>query len=39
MFPTLKHFNVGTIPWSPISRGALARPIGSQATKRVETDK
>ncbi|KAJ7886203.1 NADP-dependent oxidoreductase domain-containing protein [Mycena olivaceomarginata] len=27
MFPTLKHFGVGAIPWSPLSRGALSRPL------------
>ncbi|KAJ7661724.1 aryl-alcohol dehydrogenase [Mycena rosella] len=26
MLPTLKHFGVGSIPWSPLARGALARP-------------
>ncbi|KAF7290758.1 Aldo/keto reductase [Mycena indigotica] len=25
MMPTLKHFGVGSIPWSPLARGALAR--------------
>jgi len=28
MFPTLKHLGVGAIPWSPLARGLLARPIG-----------
>ncbi|KAJ7367511.1 NADP-dependent oxidoreductase domain-containing protein [Mycena albidolilacea] len=37
MFPTLKHFGVGAIPWSPLSRGALSRPL-SQQTKRGESD-
>ncbi|EIW74611.1 Aldo keto reductase [Coniophora puteana RWD-64-598 SS2] len=37
MFPTLKLFNVGSIPWSPLGRGLLARPRGEQ-TKRGETD-
>ncbi|CCM05335.1 uncharacterized protein FIBRA_07549 [Fibroporia radiculosa] len=37
MFPTLKLFGVGAIPWSPLARGVLARPLGEQ-TKRGETD-
>ncbi|KAJ7159646.1 NADP-dependent oxidoreductase domain-containing protein [Mycena filopes] len=38
MFPTLKHLNnVGAIVWSPLSRGALSRPLDQQ-TKRGETD-
>ncbi|KAI0064016.1 Aldo/keto reductase [Artomyces pyxidatus] len=37
MFPTLKHFNVGAIPWSPLARGLLTRPL-SERTKRGDTD-
>ncbi|KAK0455341.1 aryl-alcohol dehydrogenase [Desarmillaria tabescens] len=37
MFPTLKHFGVGSIPWSPLARGMLTRPIHQQ-TKRTEAD-
>ncbi|KAJ6529730.1 NADP-dependent oxidoreductase domain-containing protein, partial [Mycena capillaripes] len=37
MFPTLKHFGVGAIPWSPLARGALSRPL-SQHSKRAETE-
>ena len=37
MFPTLKHFGVGSIPWSPLGRGVLTRPLAAQ-TKRGETD-
>ncbi|KAJ7660247.1 NADP-dependent oxidoreductase domain-containing protein [Mycena polygramma] len=37
MFPTLKHFGVGSIPWSAIARGALTRPL-SQQSLRAETD-
>jgi len=37
MFPTLKLFEVGSIPWSPLARGILARPL-SQTTKRGDTD-
>ncbi|KAJ7126283.1 NADP-dependent oxidoreductase domain-containing protein [Mycena epipterygia] len=33
MFPTLKHFNVGSIPWSPLGRGLLTRPIAEQSTR------
>ncbi|KAJ7261765.1 Aldo keto reductase [Mycena haematopus] len=39
MFPTLKHFRVGSIPWSPLARGALTRPLENQNdTKRAESD-
>lgn len=38
MMPVLKHFGVGSIPWSPLARGFLCRPIGEQ-TKRGDTDK
>ncbi|KAI0628885.1 NADP-dependent oxidoreductase domain-containing protein [Trametes polyzona] len=38
MFPTLKLFGVGSIPWSPLARGLLARPLGSQNTKRGSSD-
>lgn len=37
MFPTLKHFNVGSIPWSPLARGLTARPI-VDGTTRGESD-
>ncbi|GJJ08942.1 hypothetical protein Clacol_003162 [Clathrus columnatus] len=37
MMPTLKHFGVGCIPWSPLARGLLTRPFSEQ-TKRGETD-
>jgi len=36
MMPTLKHFGVGCIPWSPLARGLLTRPItdeGDQTTR------
>ena len=29
---------IGVIPWSPLARGRLARPWGSEATARLETD-
>ncbi|THU79573.1 aryl-alcohol dehydrogenase [Dendrothele bispora CBS 962.96] len=37
MFPTLKHFGVGSIPWSPLGRGLLTRSL-KQQTKRGEVD-
>jgi len=37
MMPTLKMFGVGAIPWSPLARGLLTRPIGQQ-TKRGDSD-
>ncbi|TFY64458.1 hypothetical protein EVJ58_g2622 [Rhodofomes roseus] len=37
MLPTLKIFGVGAIPWSPLGRGVLTRPLSVQ-TKRGETD-
>ena len=33
-----KMLGVGSIPWSPLARGFLCRPIGEQ-TKRGDTDK
>ncbi|KAE9405605.1 aryl-alcohol dehydrogenase [Gymnopus androsaceus JB14] len=38
MFPTLKHFGVGSIPWSPLARGLLSRPVAEQS-KRGQTDR
>ncbi|KAI0789324.1 Aldo/keto reductase [Abortiporus biennis] len=38
MLPTLKLFGVGAIPWSPLARGLLTRPI-SEETLRGKTDK
>ncbi|KZV72034.1 aryl-alcohol dehydrogenase [Peniophora sp. CONT] len=37
MMPTLDYFGVGCIPWSPLARGVLTRPL-SQDTKRKEND-
>ncbi|KAL1681009.1 NADP-dependent oxidoreductase domain-containing protein [Schizophyllum commune] len=37
MFPTLQQYGVGSIPWSPLGRGVLTRPV-TQQTKRGETD-
>ncbi|KAG8707396.1 hypothetical protein FRC08_000515 [Ceratobasidium sp. 394] len=38
MFPTLKHFGVGIIPWSPLARGFLTKPLDTKST-RSETDR
>jgi aryl-alcohol dehydrogenase-like predicted oxidoreductase len=39
MFPTLNHFGVGIIPWSPLARGILTRPLkGDKRTTRGDTD-
>ncbi|EPQ50862.1 Aldo/keto reductase [Gloeophyllum trabeum ATCC 11539] len=38
MYPTLKMFGVGTIPWSPLAMGLLARPLSEQTTKRSTPD-
>ena len=37
MFGLLEHLGVGSIPWSPLAKGRLARPWGEQTT-RSETD-
>jgi len=37
MMPTLKMFGIGSIPWSPLARGLLCRPL-AQKTTRGETD-
>ena len=33
----VKMFGVGSIPWSPLARGALTRPLGQQ-TNRGQSD-
>ncbi|KAI0948812.1 hypothetical protein AcV7_009457 [Taiwanofungus camphoratus] len=33
MFPTLKMFGVGSIPWSPLARGLLTRPLSERSTR------
>ncbi len=38
MFPTLRHFGVGSIPWSPLARGLLTHPLKA-TTERTQTDK
>ncbi|GJJ08868.1 hypothetical protein Clacol_003088 [Clathrus columnatus] len=37
MMPTLKHYGVGCIPWSPLARGILTRPLNQQ-TIRSDSD-
>ncbi|EJC97767.1 Aldo/keto reductase [Fomitiporia mediterranea MF3/22] len=37
MMPLCKHLGVGSIPWSPLARGFLTRPVGEQS-KRSKTD-
>ncbi|KAI0760956.1 Aldo/keto reductase [Trametes elegans] len=37
MFPTLKLFGVGSIPWSPLGRGVLTHPLKTD-TLRSKTD-
>ena len=37
MFPTLRHFGVGSIPWSPLARGLLSHPLKA-TTRRSQTD-
>lgn len=32
-----QHFGVGIIPWSPLARGLVTRPLGEQ-TKRHTSD-
>ncbi|KAF8271057.1 Aldo/keto reductase [Lactarius quietus] len=39
MFPTLNHFGVGVIPWSPLARGLLTRPFKTdEVTARGDSD-
>lgn len=38
MIPYCADTGVGCIPWSPIARGALARPWGDRSTTREATD-
>ncbi|KAF9441917.1 aryl-alcohol dehydrogenase [Macrolepiota fuliginosa MF-IS2] len=37
MAPTLRHFGVGSIPWSPLARGLLTHPL-TEKTVRGSTD-
>lgn len=38
MFGLLADQGVGSIPWSPLGRGRLARPWGESSTTRAQTD-
>ncbi|KAF8627037.1 hypothetical protein AX15_004562 [Amanita polypyramis BW_CC] len=38
LYPTLKYFGVGSIPWSPLARGVLTRPL-METTIRAQTDR
>ncbi|TBU29756.1 Aldo/keto reductase [Dichomitus squalens] len=38
MMPTLKMFGVGSIPYSPLGRGLLCRPVNAEETLRKQTD-
>jgi 1-deoxyxylulose-5-phosphate synthase len=38
MFGLLADQGVGSLPWSPLAKGRLARPWGEQTTQRAETD-
>jgi 1-deoxyxylulose-5-phosphate synthase len=38
MIPLCLDQGVGTMPWSPLARGLLARPSGAGGTRRAETD-
>lgn len=38
MIPYCHDAGVGVIPWSPIARGALARPYSERSTLREQTD-
>lgn len=39
MIPYCADTGVGCIPWSPIARGALARPYADRSTTRESTDR
>ena len=38
MIPYCNHTGVGLVPWSPVARGALARPWSGRDTLREKTD-
>ncbi|KAH7344013.1 NADP-dependent oxidoreductase domain-containing protein [Rhizoctonia solani] len=38
MMPALKMFGFGSIPWFPLARGFLTRPLNQQQIKRGQTD-
>ncbi|KAN0135064.1 NADP-dependent oxidoreductase domain containing protein [Lactarius tabidus] len=33
MIPTLKHFGVASVPWSPLARGIFTRPLGVRSIR------
>jgi aryl-alcohol dehydrogenase-like predicted oxidoreductase len=33
IFSFPQHFGVGSIPWSPLARGALTRPLGERSIR------
>ncbi|TFK50410.1 aryl-alcohol dehydrogenase [Heliocybe sulcata] len=33
MYPTLKLFGTGSVPWSPLARGLLSRPLDAQSQR------
>jgi len=39
MIPYCRDVGVGLIPWSPIARGALARPFDNRTTIREKSDR
>ncbi|KAI5810511.1 voltage-gated shaker-like K+ channel, subunit [Pyronema omphalodes] len=39
MIPYCKATGVGLIPWSPLARGVLSRPVGAEKTTREQVDK
>jgi aryl-alcohol dehydrogenase-like predicted oxidoreductase len=39
MIPYCRDVGVGLIPWSPIARGALARPFNDRTTVREKSDR
>lgn len=39
MLPLCQAENIAVMPWSPLARGRLARPVKSETTLRSETDK
>ena len=39
MIPYCRDTGVGLIPWSPIARGALARPFDERSSKREKSDR
>ncbi len=39
MLPYCRDTGIGIIPWSPIARGALARPFDSRSTTREKSDR